>query len=91
MVVLPKAPAAVPLDQRLQPGHKVGIGGLESPTAPARRRGVAVAGQAHERTRLALAQPPPTGVVGYLAPGRGGRYFFRNTSLITWFSRLNSA
>ena len=91
VIVLPKAPAAVPLGQRPQPGHERGIGGLESPTAPAGWRGVAVAGQAHERTRLALAQPPPTGVMGHCAPGRGGDYFFRNTSLITWCSRLSSA
>ena len=73
----------MPLHQRLQPSNKFGIGGLESPTAPTWGRDVAAAGQAHERTRLALAEPPPTGVMGHCAPGRGGDYFFRNTSLIT--------
>ena len=81
----------MPLHQRPQPGNEFGIGGLESPTAPARWQGIAVAGQAHECTRLALAQPPPTGVMGHCAPSRGGDYFFRKTSLITWCSRLNSA
>jgi len=81
----------MPLDLRLQVGDQLGVARLESPTAPTRGRSVAAAGHAHERTGLPLAQPPLAGVVGYLPPGRGGDYFFRKTSLITWFSRLNSA
>ena len=73
----------MPLHQRPQTGDQGGIGGLESPTAPTRGRGVAAAGQAHEHTRLTLAQLPPTGVVSDLAQGRGGDYFFRKTSLMT--------
>ena len=73
----------MPFHQRPQPGNEFGIGGLESPTAPTWGRDVAAAGQAHERTRLTLAQPPLAGVMGHRAPGRGGDYFFRNTSLIT--------
>ena len=45
----------MPLHQRLQPGNEFGIRRLESPTAPTWGRDVAAAGQAHERTRLALA------------------------------------
>ena len=45
----------MPFHQRPQPGNEFGIGGLESPTAPTWGRDVAAAGQAHERTRLALA------------------------------------
>jgi len=81
----------MPLDLRLQVGHQFGVARLESPTAPIRGRGVAAARQPHERTGLPSAQAPLAGVVGYLPPGRGGDYFFRKTSLITWFSRLSSA
>ncbi len=81
----------MPLHQRLQAGDQLGSGRLDFPTAPTGWRGVTATGQAHERTGLALAQSPRTGVVGSFPPGRGGGYFFRNTSLITWFSRLSSA
>lgn len=70
----------MPLDQRPQAGNQVGIAGLQSPTAPTGWGGVALAGQAHESTRLVLAQPPLAGVVSGCAAGRGGRYFFRSTS-----------
>ena len=71
------------LDERLQAGYQIGIGGRDSPTVPTRWRSVAATAQAHERTRLTLAQPPLAVVVGHRAPGRGGDYFFRKTSLIT--------
>ena len=71
------------LDQRPQAGDQVSVAGLQSPTAPTGWRGIAVAGPAHESTRLALAQPPLAGVMSYFAPGCGGRYFLRKTSLIT--------
>ena len=81
----------MPLDQRPQPGDQFGIGGLDSPTAPTRWRGIAAAGQAHERTGLALAEPPPISVVDDRPPDRGGDYFFRNTSVMPRCFRLNPA
>ena len=83
VVILPKALAAVALDQGPQAAHQPGIGRLDSPTAPTCRRGVAAAGQAHERAGLTLVLPPFADVVGCFAPDRGSGYFFRKTSFIT--------
>ena len=64
VLLFPKAPAPVALDQHLQAGDQFGIGGLDFSMAPTGWRSVAAARQAHERTRLTLAQPPLAGPWG---------------------------
>ena len=89
VVILPEPPTPVTFHQRLQClAHRtVGCRPLRflAPTA------VAATGQARHLAGMALAQPLRHQRVGHVAAGGGGRSFFRNTSLMAWFSRLSSA